>query len=807
MEARIKTIISEMTLEEKAALCSGRDFWHMKALERFDLPAIMVADGPHGLRKQSMDGDNLGLNVSLPATCFPTAVTLASSWDKTLLFEVGEALGDTCIEEKVSVLLGPGANIKRSPLCGRNFEYFSEDPLLTGEMASAFINGVQSKGIGTSLKHFAVNNQEAYRMTIDALVDERALREIYLTGFEMAVKAAQPWTVMCSYNKINGTYGSEHPILLGQILKREWGHEGLVVTDWGAMNQRVDSLKAGLELEMPTSFGANDAAIVSAIQSGDLPLEVLDGAVERLLKLILKSQEALQKTQPYNREAQHQLARKAAADSMVLLKNSDGILPFDTNGKRIGIVGAFAKTPRFQGAGSSLVNPTKLDTAYEALQLRMSEAPHYAPGYDLIKDEVNEALIREACKLAQSVDHLVVMVGLTDAYESEGFDRSHMRLPKAQDQLVTEILKVKPNAVIVLSNGSPVELPWIDEAKAVLEAYLPGQAGGTALCDVLFGDVNPSGKLAESFPFQLKDTPCNSCFPMGPKAVAYRESLYVGYRFYDTADVPVCFPFGHGLSYTQFEYSNCQLDRQRIRDHESVTVTVEVKNIGNRSGKEIVQLYVSDVESSIFRPSKTLQGFDKISLEPGESKVVSFKLGKRAFAYYNIQLKDWQVETGDFDILIGASSKDIRQKTVVHVTSTVIFDEIQNDKRGFLDAYYDLKAGWIPSKEAFEKLFGSSEPKQDVVKKGSFHLNSTIDEIRMTTTGNLIYKIIMREVDKKFSEVEEKQKAMALAMVGEMPLRNFPMMTEGKFTRSKVQGLIDVLNGKTLKGLIKIIKK
>ena len=807
MEAKIKNIVSKMTLEEKAALCSGRDFWHIKALDRFDLPAIMVADGPHGLRKQSMDGDNLGLNVSLPATCFPTAVTLASSWDKNLIFEVGEALGDTCVEEKVSVLLGPGANIKRSPLCGRNFEYFSEDPLLTGEMASAFIKGVQSKGVGTSLKHFAVNNQEAYRMTIDALVDERALREIYLTGFEMAVKAAQPWTVMCSYNKINGIYGSEHPVLLGQILKREWGHEGLVVTDWGAMNQRVDSLKAGLELEMPTSFGANDAAIVSAIQSGDLPLEVLDGAVERLLDLIIKSQDALQKTQPYDREAQHQLARKAAAESMVLLKNADATLPYEKEVSTIGVIGAFAKTPRYQGAGSSLVNPTKLDTFYDALQLRLNQAPPYASGYDLITDEVNEALIKEACELAQAVDQLVVMVGLTDAYESEGFDRSHMRLPKSHDQLVTEILKVKPNAVIVLSNGSPVELPWIEEAKAVVEAYLPGQAGGSALCDILFGDVNPSGKLAESFPFQLSDVPCNTTFPMGPKAVAYRESLYVGYRFYDTADVPVCFPFGHGLSYTQFEYSNIRVDHSEIRDDASVVVSVEVKNTGNRAGKEIVQLYVGDVESSIFRPAKTLQGFEKISLEPGESKVVTFTLSKRAFAYYNIQLKDWQVETGTFEIFIGASSKDIRQKASIHVTSTVNFDETQNDKRGLLEEYYTLKAGWTPSKEAFEKLYGSPEPQQDVAQKGSFHLNSTIDEIRSTWMGKMIYKVIMREVDKKFSEVEEKQKAMALAMVGEMPLRNFPMMTEGKFTRVKVQGLIDLLNGKAVKGLSQMIKR
>lgn len=796
MNERIDGILKEMTLEEKASLCSGRDFWHFKPVERLGLSAIMVADGPHGLRKQSMDGDNLGLNVSVPATCFPTAVTLAASWDRELVREVGVAIGEACLQEDVAVILGPGANIKRSPLCGRNFEYFSEDPYLTGELAGAMISGVQSKGIGTSLKHFAVNNQEHYRMTIDAFVDERALHEIYLTGFERAVKAAQPWTVMCSYNRINSVYACEHKALLMDALKHAWGHEGLVVTDWGAMNNRVESLKAGLEVEMPTSFGTTDLEIVAAVKAGVLDEGVLDQAVARILRIIMMGMSSMGSGFRYDVFEQHALARRAAAESTVLLKNDDAVLPFSdrVRPESIAIIGAFAKNPRYQGAGSSLVNPTKLDTAYDAFVDRFGVEPLYAQGYRVESDAVDEALIKDALDVAGRASHVVVMVGLTDSYESEGFDRLHLGMPNSHDALVRAILEIKPEAVIVLSNGSPVSIPWLASAKAVLEVYLSGQAGGSALWDVVFGDVNPSGKIAETFPVRNEKTAVHQWFPMGPKGVEYRESIYVGYRYFDTAGEQVLFPFGHGLSYTQFEYSNAKVSKDVITDQEGVTVTVAITNTGTRAGKEVVQLYVRDKASRIFRPSKELKGFEKVALEAGETKTVSFELDKRAFAYYSVALGDFHAASGSYEILIGASSADIKQFLTVELTSTDGHDSALDDLSKQLPAYYTLSPGWTVSKESFEALFGRPIIHDPVGRRGTFHLNSTVSEIKHTFIGGILYKIIMRQLEKTFANVEKKQVAMVRAMVDEMPLRNFAMMSEGKIRRSHVRMLIRLLN-------------
>lgn len=796
MRDKIDGILKEMTLEEKASLCSGRDFWHFKPVERLGLSAIMVADGPHGLRKQSMDGDNLGLNVSVPATCFPTAVTLAASWDRELVREVGVAIGEACLQEDVAVILGPGANIKRSPLCGRNFEYFSEDPYLTGELAGAMISGVQSKGIGTSLKHFAVNNQEHYRMTIDAFVDERALHEIYLTGFERAVKAAQPWTVMCSYNRINSVYACEHKALMTDALKHAWGHEGLVVTDWGAMNNRVESLKAGLEVEMPTSFGATDLEIVAAVKAGVLDEGILDQAVARILRIILMGMSSMGSGFKYDVFAQHALARRAAAESTVLLKNDDAVLPFSdrVRPESVAIIGAFAKNPRYQGAGSSLVNPTKLDTAYDSFVDRFGVEPLYAEGYRLETDAVDEALIKEALDVAERASHVVVMVGLTDSYESEGFDRLHLGMPNSHDALVRAILEIRPEAVIVLSNGSPVSMPWLASAKAVLEVYLSGQAGGSALWDVVFGDVNPSGKIAETFPITSEKTAVHQWFPMGPKGVEYRESVYVGYRYFDTAGEQVLFPFGHGLSYTQFEYSNAKVSKNVITDQEGVTVTVAITNTGTRAGKEVVQLYVRDKASRIFRPSKELKGFEKVALEAGETKTVSFELDKRAFAYYSVALGDFHAASGSYEILIGASSADIKQFLTVELTSTDGHDSALDDLSKQLPAYYNLSPGWKISKESFEALFGRLIIHDPVGRRGTFHLNSTVSEIKHTFIGGILYKIIMRQLERTFANVEEKQVAMVRAMVDEMPLRNFAMMSEGKVRRSHVRMLIRLLN-------------
>ncbi|WP_419891036.1 beta-glucosidase family protein [Paenibacillus xylanexedens] len=674
MERNIKELVQRMTLEEKAGMCSGLDFWHLKGVERLGIPSIMVTDGPHGLRKQDGSADHLGLTSSVPATCFPSAAGLASSWDKELARQVGVALGEECQAEDVAVLLGPGVNIKRSPLGGRNFEYFSEDPLLSTQMATGHIQGVQSKGVGTSLKHFAVNNQEERRMSIDAVVDERTLREIYLASFEGAVKDGQPWTVMCSYNKVNGTYAGENEWLLTDILKDEWGHEGLVVSDWGAVNERADALAAGLELEMPTSGGIGERKVIDAVESGQLPLEKLNRAVERLLTLIFNAVDQKQDGATYNKDEHHQLARKVAAESMVLLKNEESILPLGREGD-VAIIGAFARKPRFQGGGSSHINPTKVDDIVEEMTQVAGESVtfSYAPGYRIEADDVDETLMHEAVQAAQSADTAVVFVGLPDRYESEGYDRAHLRLPDNHIRLIEEIAKVQSRVVVVLSNGSPVEMPWLPQVQAVLEAYLGGQAVGGAIADLLYGEVNPSGKLAETFPAKLSDNPSYLNFPGEGDRVDYREGIFVGYRYYDKKELEPLFPFGYGLSYTTFEYADLKVDRTELTDQDEVNVQVRVTNTGDRAGKEIVQLYVSDVESTVIRPVRELKGFAKVALEPGESKVVSFTLNKRSFAYYNVDMKDWHVETGEFDIQVGSSSRDIHVHTRVNVESTATF--------------------------------------------------------------------------------------------------------------------------------------
>ncbi|NMI07535.1 glycosyl hydrolase [Paenibacillus sp. SZ31] len=674
MERNIKELVQRMTLEEKAGMCSGLDFWHLKGVERLGIPSIMVTDGPHGLRKQDGSADHLGLTSSVPATCFPSAAGLASSWDKELARQVGVALGEECQAEDVAVLLGPGVNIKRSPLGGRNFEYFSEDPLLSTQMATGHIQGVQSQGVGTSLKHFAVNNQEERRMSIDAVVDERTLREIYLASFEGAVKDGQPWTVMCSYNKVNGTYAGENEWLLTDILKDEWGHEGLVVSDWGAVNERADSLAAGLELEMPTSGGIGERKVIDAVESGQLPLDKLDRAVERLLKLIFNAVDQKQEGATYNKDEHHQLARKVAAESMVLLKNEEGLLPLGREGE-VALIGAFARKPRFQGGGSSHINPTKVDDIVEEMTQVAGEgvAFSYAPGYRIEADDVDETLMHEAVQAAQSADTAVVFVGLPDRYESEGYDRTHLRLPDNHIRLIEEIAKVQSRVVVVLSNGSPVEMPWLTQVQAVLEAYLGGQAVGGAIADLLYGEVNPSGKLAETFPAKLSHNPSYLNFPGEGDRVDYREGIFVGYRYYDKKELDPLFPFGYGLSYTTFEYADLKVDRTELTDQDEVNVHVQVTNTGDRAGKEIVQLYVSDVESTVIRPVKELKAFAKVALEPGESEVVSFTLNKRSFAYYNVDMKDWHVETGEFDIQVGSSSRDIHVHTRVNVESTATF--------------------------------------------------------------------------------------------------------------------------------------
>lgn len=805
MEKEIKEIIDSLTLEEKASLCSGKDFWHTEAIDRVGLPSVMLTDGPHGLRKQKQSKDFSG--GSYEATCFPTASCLASSWDRELLHQVGEALGEECLEQDVGVLLGPGANIKRSPLCGRNFEYFSEDPFLAGELASALIQGVQSKGVGTSLKHFAVNNQESNRMTIDALVDERAFREIYLAGFERAVKKAKPKTVMCAYNRINGTYASQNRLLLTQILRDEWGFGGVVVSDWGAVSDRVAALKAGLDLEMPGPCRENDQAIVNAVRAGELDESVLDEAVARLLRLIFQYQSNRVDNYRYDRDSHHELAVKAACEGAVLLKNEDGILPL-RRGMRIALIGEFAKHPRYQGAGSSLVNPWRLDNAYaQGMQLSCHSAMTYSRGYDIRSDQPDRALIGEACEAARSADVAVILAGLTDDYESEGFDRTHMKMPPSHNVLIEEVAKANPNVVVVLCNGSPVEMPWIDQAKAVLELYLSGQGGGTALWRLLYGEANPCGKLAESFPEKLEDCPATAWFPMGPTGVEYRESIYVGYRFYDKAGVKPLFPFGHGLSYTSFEYSDLVLDPVTMTDKDILNISVKIKNTGGMAGKEVVQVYVRDVESTIFRPDRELKEFAKVSLEPGEEKVVRFQLDRRAFAFYDIQSKDWRVESGEFEILVGSSSRDIRLAGRVHIESRDEANLAVWDKRQLLPSYYDPKPGCPIPKDEFDALYGKPVVLPPLHRKGTFTYDSTISEIRQVLPGRIFYRSLMRSARKIYGALDEKTMRMMMRSMDEMPLRQLCQNTGGRISHKTIDGLVLLFNGKWLKGLARMLSR
>jgi len=686
----IKNLLSELTLEEKAGLCSGADFWNTKAVKRLGLPAVMVTDGPHGLRKQEAAADHIGLGESISAVCFPTASALACSFDKELLSTLGATLGDECQAEQISTLLGPAVNMKRSPLCGRNFEYLSEDPYLAGELGASYVNGVQSKNIGTSVKHFAANNQETRRMSISAEVDERTLREIYLAAFETIVTKAQPWTMMCSYNCINGTYSCENDWLLNQVLRKEWGFKGLVMTDWGAMNDRVKAIKAGLDLEMPYSNGITDKEIVKAVGEGKLSIEVLNLAVERILELIKKYEEGKKENTTYNLEEHHNIARQIAHECAVLLKNEDNILPLKKDTK-VAFIGEFAANPRFQGGGSSHINCFKVTNSLEAAaDLKVS----YAKGFDILKDEVEDDLVKEAVALAKEAQVAVVFAGLPDRYESEGYDRTHLNLPYCQNVLIEEIIKVQPNTVVVLHNGAPILLPWVNNVKGILEVYLSGQAVGESTVDLLFGKTNPCGKLAETFPIRLQDNPSYLNFPGTNRQVEYKEGVFIGYRYYDAKDMDVLFPFGFGLSYTTFEYSNLELkvvndnlkesnndnSNIQIKDTDELLVSLVVKNTGNRFGKEIIQLYVHDKEASVIRAPKELKGFEKIALAPGEEKTVTFTLDQRAFAYYSTELKDWYVETGEFDILIGKSSRDIRLSGTVAMESSMRLPFVMDDR-------------------------------------------------------------------------------------------------------------------------------
>lgn len=643
----IKKLISELTLEEKAGLTSGKDCWMTKAIERLGIGSARTSDGPHGLRADDYSRPD---RKTMPAVCFPTAVTTAASFDRDILYEMGRELGKECQAYGVDVLLGPGVNMKRSPLCGRNFEYFSEDPYLAGELGAAFVNGVQSEGVGTSLKHFFANSQETRRFTSSSEIDERTIREIYLSAFENVVKKAQPWTVMASYNKVNGTHSTANRYYLDEVLRKEWGFEGLVVSDWCATHDRPGAILAGTDLTMPAED--TDNQIVEAVKNGTLPEEALDLCCERVLELVFKSERNRRRDTVCDLEAAHNLAREYAAGSIVLLKNSDKILPLENCPERkIAFIGAFAETPRFQGGGSSHIESAKVTSALDAAKEAGIDVS-YAPAYDPVTGRTDDKLFYDALSLANSSDVAVLFIGLPDSMEYEGGDRAHMRLPRDHDRLVNAVCAVNPNTVVVLHNGSPVEMPWVDQPKGILEAYLGGEAVGGAVVDILFGKVNPSGRLAESFPKKLEDNPSYLYYIGEGDRVTYNEGVFIGYRYYETKKQDVLFPFGYGLSYTEFEYSNLRVDRWEYDGKDELSVSVDVKNVGNRAGKEVVQLYVAPKKVEIIRPTRELKEFAKVRLEPQETKTVTFKLSKRAFAYWDTDLHGWNIEEGEAEIQI-----------------------------------------------------------------------------------------------------------------------------------------------------------
>jgi len=680
LQKKIDGLISELTIEEKASLVSGRDDWSTQPIERLNIPWIWLSDGPHGLRRAPAT-NKAGYGDQHPATCYPTASALAATWDVDLIYQVGQHIGDEAQALGVNVLLGPGVNIKRSVLGGRNFEYFTEDPILSGEMGAAFINGVQSRGVGTSLKHFAANNVETMRMYNNSDVDTRTLNEIYLRPFEIAVKKAQPWTVMACYNRVQGVYGTQNPYLLTKVLKEQWGFEGIVISDWFAIVDRVEALKSGMHIEMPHVSAVNDEIVLDALKTGKIDVKIVDDLIREILTVVFKAKSLQKENATFNEKEHHAFARNVESQAVTLLKNNNDILPITKKKyKKIAIIGEFATNPRFQGNGSSEVKPTQLDNVLEIIKAEYGQdvTITYAQGYKLTDDN-DLSLIAEAKKVASQADIALIFAGLPLSYESEGIDRKHINMPASHNQLISEIAGSQKNTVVILTNGSAIAMPWANKVSGILEAWLGGQAGAGGVVDVLFGKVNPSGKLAETFPMRLEDTPSYFNFPGEQGNVLYGERFFVGYRYYDIKKIEPLFPFGFGLSYTTFEYSDLKLSAKETTDEKGLTVTVTVKNTGKVKGKEIVQLYVSDTKSTLQRPEKELKKFAKVELEPGQQKTLTFTLDSRDFSYYDAKREMWIAESGEFTISAAASSRDIRLSEKVNLKSTqnvpLAFDE------------------------------------------------------------------------------------------------------------------------------------
>ncbi|MFC5848603.1 glycoside hydrolase family 3 C-terminal domain-containing protein [Deinococcus petrolearius] len=780
----------DLVPDEHLALLEGQDFWHTRPVA--GLGAVSMTDGPHGVRRQ--EGRQTGFNFSalIPATCFPTASALAASWDTELLREVGAALGREARGQGVGVLLGPGVNLKRSPLCGRNFEYFSEDPLLAGTLAAAYIQGLQGEGVGASLKHFAANNQEYRRLSSDSVVDERALRELYLRPFEIAVKDAQPWTVMAAYNGVNGRYCSEHPRLLTRILRDEWGFGGAVISDWGAVNDRARGLRAGLDLEMPGYDGARLPELRAALAAGRISVADVERSATRLTELARRAART-PRTPPVDPDAQHALARRAAAAGVVLLQNVCDVLPLPP-GAKVAVLGAFAEKPRYQGAGSSVIQPTRLDTPLGELRALLGEASvTYAPGYPRQGEEDAARLREEALAAARGADVVVVVAGLPENMEAEGVDRDHLDLPETQDALIRAVAAAHPRVVVALQSGAPVRLPWRGEVAGLVQAYLGGQAGGGGLADVLTGRVNPAGKLAESFPEALEDVACSAFYPGGPRTAEYRESLYVGYRYHDTAGVEVAFPFGHGLSYTTFGYGTPRLDRERVGRGEALTVTLPVTNTGTRAGAEVVQLYVHAPQGPLFRPEQELRAFARVVLEPGETREVSLTLDERAWAVYDVTRPGWHVPGGAYELRLGSSSRDLRARVTIEVEG----DGDLRPEPAAVSATYRRPAHPFRAPDAaFRALYGAPLPDNSPYTPAEYDPNTPLGALRGTVQGRVLNALVTLGTEPRGEKRYSADAVSAAGAIREMPLRQLYLGTGGKLRPRAIAALVEAMAGR-----------
>jgi beta-glucosidase len=789
-KSEVKKIVGQMSLEEKCYLLSGKDFWQTRSVNRLHVPNVTLSDGPHGIRKQEGASDQLGLNGSVPATCFPTAATIANSWDPKLGEEIGSYLGEEAASQDVCVLLGPGMNIKRSPLCGRNFEYFSEDPYLAGKMAAGYVRGIQSKGVGACPKHFAANSQELRRMASDSVMDERTLREIYLTGFEIAVKESNPRSIMSSYNRVNGEYANENEHLLQEILRDEWGFDGFIVSDWGASNDHVAGVAAGSHLEMPTTGGDSDEELIQAVKSGKISEEKVDQRVEELLYAALPCREAVDKVkgQPFDVEEHHAMAQKAAEQSIVLLKNDNQILPLKGN-KKVAVIGNFAKVPRYQGAGSSVVNPTKLESTLDVIDGFGLDYIGFAEGYHRT-GAADAALEAEAVELAKKADVVLAYIGLDEISESEGLDRPGMQMPASQVQLLEKLAKANPHIVAVMSAGSSVEMPWITSCEAVIHGYLSGQAGAKAMLNAITGKVNPSGKLSETYAFVYGDTPSAPYFPAKERNAEYREGLYVGYRYFETAKKPVRFPFGYGLSYTTFAYSDLTVSEKEV----SFTIT----NTGAVDGAEVAQLYVSAKGGNVYRPAKELKGFAKVFVKAGASEKVTIELDDKAFRYFNEKTNRFEVESGTYEILIGASCADIKLSGSIEVKGTDAPVPVDPAK---IPSYMKGEILNISDSE-FTALLGHEIP--DGHWSGELQANDAICQLYYAKSwiGRFIYKIMTNMLNKS---MEKGKPDLNIMFIYNMPFRGIGKMAGGMCSQYMVEGMLKVVNGHFFSGMGQII--